>query len=143
MRRALSAAVSVRAAKGIAEATENRLAIGPELCFRGSDGGLVRLHSTHIVCVLGGVELRQRGRERGLVRLQERLRVLVKLTEILSDFHVREAQCRAVGRHRGGVAGGFVGSVLLHNVLYECLILLDCHAIGLQVRRERRLGGGL
>ena len=100
----------------------------------------IRLHGTRIVCVLVGIQLRQRGRERSLGRLQDRLRVLVKLAEVLPRFHAREAQCRTVRRHRGGIAGGFVDSELLHSVLYECLILLNGCAIGLHVRRECALG---
>jgi hypothetical protein len=123
----------------MAEATENRLSIGPDLRFRGGDSGLARLHGAGIVGALRGVQLGQRVRERSLVRLHDRLRVLVKLAEVLPGLHAREAQPRAIRRHRCRVAGRFVAFELLHQAPCGRLILLDHRPIGLQVRRQRRL----
>ena len=115
-------AVPVGAAETFAKAFEDRFTIALELRFCRGYGSLIRLHGVGVASPLVCQQLRKRGRQRGLAGLQERLGVLVKLSEVLRHLHVGQTQSRAVSRGGRGIACSLVGPELLEGVMYGDLM---------------------
>ena len=131
--------VSVGAAETFAKAFEDRFTIALELRFCRGYGSLICLDGAGVASPLVCQQLSKRSRQRGLAGLQERLGVLVKLSEVLRHLHVGQAQCRAVSRRGRGIACSLVGPELLEGVLYGDLILLNQAAVCLHIRWQCNL----